>query len=296
MKFNDTRILVNPRREWKSFLSKVEKNLRFAARKIDVDWETYNEKDFLFTHDSIVASVAVEDDGFTIKKPCWELVNANGNAWTNDVLLHCYKTFVGGENYSEHIQVPSLSNGKILDAVIREVMHKGEKIYVVDILVATSRKKEALVARIESGDLNTMSMGASAKYVQCSVCGKIFNMEDETPEHPLHTCEHLEKHLGETVTYNGKEKICAELCGAMDPKTKEYIPDSCVFIEASWVDGPAFKGAVLNYFVETPEMTVVRNDKQAMITMFTKDLLSTLRVADKTGAVALSLLKEMNNF
>lgn len=51
---------------------------------------------------SIVASVATEDNGYLIKPACIDLVNNNGNAWTNEVLLATFRTFVGGENYLEH--------------------------------------------------------------------------------------------------------------------------------------------------------------------------------------------------
>lgn len=284
---NINKILSNPRKEWKEFAVSSQGGLRTAFRKIDVDWKVYNNKDFLFTHDSIVASVATEADGFTIKPACEELVNANGNAWTNEVLLNCYKTFIGGENYQEHMQVPSLSKGKILDAIIREVDHNGEKIYVVDILVATNRKHKNLVERIERGELKTMSMGATAALVQCSVCGKIIDTIKKEP-----VCSHIEHYLGKHVEYKGKKKFCAELCGAMDPKTKEYIPDSCTFIEASWVEQPAFEGAVTNYLIETPSIRAQRQEKEALEKMFSAHLLPALRVADKRGKMVLKLAQE----
>lgn len=278
------RILTNPEKEWKELTKSSRGGLRMAFRDLKVNWKIYNNKDYLFTHDSIVASVATEADGFTIKQPCWELVNANGNAWTNEVLLHCYKTFVGGENYYEHVQIPSMSKGKILDAIIREVTHRGEKIYVVDILVATNRIHHSLVERIEKGELNTMSMGATARLVQCSVCGKII---DTIKSEPL--CEHLEKYTKKVVEYQGKKKFCAELCGAIDPKTKEYIPDSCTFIEASWVEQPAFEGAVTNFLIETPEIKMARQEKQNLENVFSESLLGSLRVADKSSQIALRL-------
>lgn len=279
-------ILKSPREEWARIASRGSS--RVAYRDLKIDWNIYNTKDYLFTHDSIVASVATEEDGFTIKPGCEDLVNANGNAWTNEVLLHCYRTFVGGENYQEHVQIPSMSKGKILDAIIRTAEHNGEQIYVVDILVATNRKHSDLVRRIENGELHTMSMGATAKYVQCSVCGKII---DTVKEEPL--CEHLERNIGQKVFYNGKEKKCAELCGAIDPKTKEYIPDSCTFIEASWVEQPAFEGAVTNYLVETDEMKTARKARENMTAMFSDSLLSSLRVADASGRAFVSLLKDL---
>lgn len=281
------KILPDPHRQWREFVVSSRGGLRTAYRDIKVNWDIYNSKNYLFTHDSIVASVATEADGYTIKPATEELVNANGNAWTNEVLLNCYKTFIGGENYYEHVQVPSLSKGKILDAIIREVSHNGEKIYVVDILVATNRIHQNLVRRIESGELNTMSMGATAKFVQCSVCGKII---DTIKKEPI--CSHLEHNIGKHVIYQGKKKFCAELCGAVDPKTKEYIPDSCTFIEASWVEQPAFEGAVTNYLIETPEIKAEREERKALEEAFSASLFSSLRVADRNGNLVLKLAQE----
>jgi hypothetical protein len=141
---------------------------RVAFRKLDVDWQKYNTKDYLFTHDTACCSVATEDNGYWIKPACFELINANGNAWTNPVLLGSFKTFIGGDNFLEHMQIPSLSKGKILDAIIRPVKHHSDKynedadIYYVDILIATNRKHTNLISRIESGELSTLSMGTLA--------------------------------------------------------------------------------------------------------------------------------------
>ena len=293
MELGINKILDKPKEQWASYRSKLAGSSRVAFKELKVDWDIYNIKDYLFTHDTIVASVATEEDGFTIKPNCVNLVNANGNAWTNEVLLHCYKTFIGGENYVGHIQVPALSKGKILDAVIRKVNHQGEQIYVVDILVATSRVHKQLVDDIESGRMRTLSMGATAKYIQCSVCGKIIDTEKDGEE-----CEHVKHDVGKWVNYKGKKKFCAELCGAMNPLTKEYIPDSCVFIEASWVEQPAFEGAVTNFIIETPEVKAQRIEKNKLESCFNASI-NSLRVADSTSGIALKLarnyMKEMKD-
>ena len=92
-------ILSNPRHDWNMLTAGGR--LR-VAREIDVDWKKFNQDNFLFTHCSIVASVELEEDGHTIKAACNELINNNGNAWSNEVLLATFKSFVGGENYLEH--------------------------------------------------------------------------------------------------------------------------------------------------------------------------------------------------
>lgn len=120
-------ILANPQKDWNKIKRAAQGNVRTAFRKLDVDWKKYTTDNYLFTHDTIVCSVETEPNHYWIRKPCEELVNANGNAWSNEVLLGCFKTFVGGENFLEHVQQPSLSKGKILDAIIRPVVHHSEK-------------------------------------------------------------------------------------------------------------------------------------------------------------------------
>lgn len=282
-------ILCNPQSEWRK-LSYARNGIRTAYRQLEVDWKRYNTKDYLFTHNSIVCSVEVEENGYTIKKPCEELINANGNAWKNEVLLNCFKTFIGGENYQEHVQIAELSKGKILDAVIRPVVHTNRygsaNIYVVDILVATNRKHTALIQRIESGELSTLSMGCVANYCQCSICGKVFG--DNGKE-----CKHIQYNLGSNIKCeDGVTRKVAELCGACDDKGN-YIEDSCQFIEASWVEHPAFAGAVVNYFIETDEEREVRESSINDLTaLFNSNLLDRLKVADVNTGVSLRIMKD----
>ena len=135
-------ILNNPQTEWNQMRKSARGNIRTAFRDLNVDWKKYNTKDYLFTHDSIVCSVETEENGYNIKKPCEELVNANGNAWKNEVLLHCFRTFIGGDNFSEHIQIPALSKGKILDAIIRPVVHHSK--------YGDAKGSEILIGRYEN--------------------------------------------------------------------------------------------------------------------------------------------------
>lgn len=283
-------ILHNPQSQW----SKIKgSNARYAFRKIDVDWNVYNPKDYLFTHASIVSSVATDSTGYRIVEPCDELVNANGNAWTNQVLPHCFKSFIGGYNFVEHIQVPELSKGKILDAVLRPVIHVGRNgkkanVLMCDILVATERRFEDLVSRIEDGTLSTLSMGALCNVAQCSACGKKVFENDEN-------CEHLNSMLGDYYEDNeGKWKV-AELVGALDDNGN-YIKDSCIFIEASWVEQPAFEGAVMNYIVNCPDIktnVVMGEDKRLAMLFESEHTFKKLKVADKRSITAIKLV---NNF
>ena len=290
--FHVSGILVNPQEQWGRIKRDAMGKSRVAFRKLDVDWKKYNTKDYLFTHDTACCSVETEENGYWIKPPCWEHVNADGNAWTTPVLLASFKTFIGGENYLEHMQIPALSKGKILDAIARPVVHHSDKygnanIYVVDVLVATDRKHESLIERIESGKLNTLSMGTICCYTTCSICGKVIGDNDKN-------CEHIDKHLGQMVTcQDGKDRICSELCGAVD-ENGNYIEDSNKFIEISWVSHPAFQGAVVNAFVETNEIKATREkEKDELAKLFDGNLFERLKVADTDSKIALKITKEI---
>lgn len=432
-------ILTNPSKDWGKVLSDSRGKNRYAFREIEVNWNKYNPFDYLFSHVSIVSSVKTDETGYRIVSPCDELVNANGNAWTNQVLPHCFKTFIGGYNFEEHCfvsgtkvtmadgekkniehlqpgefvlnrlgekdeikniqiretkeiyiitlkdknkteikvtgnhpfwtydkedntykwievkdlneysnllssnedndsicfkkdwflyrfniqkqklkesievynievekdnsyianscvvhncQIPELSKGIILDAVLRPVMHKGKngataQVYICDLLVATDRKHENLIKRIESGELKTLSMGGLAAVTQCSVCGRIIKEGEEN-------CLHLDNYLKQYVTCkDGKKHICSELCGALDPITNEYIKDSFVFVECSWVRTPAFAGAVVNYFVDSAQHIKAKKEENKLASIWDGEEFLKLRVADEYSGVSLKLARSV---
>jgi len=283
-------ILMNPRKEWGA-LAHGDNRVR-VARSIDVDWKSFTQDSHLFTHCTIVASVATEDNGYYVKPACSELINNNGNGWTNEVLMATFRSFVGAENYLEHIQVPELSKGKILDAVLRPVRYvakdgKEADVYYCDILVATDRKHDGLIKKIAAGELNTMSMGCLADYVQCSRCGTILGDSDPN-------CPHIEGQLLQTfVDEDGVERIVAELCGrTVDADGKRVGDEKSVrFIEASWVDKPAFYGAVLNHYLsDVPEVAKIIEFSTPRLEETMEDLFR-MRVADRTGMIVLRVAR-----
>jgi len=147
----------------------------------------------------------------------------------------------------EHVQIPELSKGKVIDAVLREVPIGKDKFgkdlttYYCDILVATDRKHKDLVAKIEGGQTSSLSMGCKIAFSQCTKCGNI--AVDETQACP---CVRYEKN---NVFYDeqGNQRKIAELCGH---HTQE---DSVTFVDASWVANPAFTGAVVRNIINPPE-------------------------------------------
>ncbi len=217
-------ILRNPRREWTAITAG---NRRFA-RTVDMDWTKFNIDDYLITHSSIVSSVNVADNGYYIEPPCDELVNANGNSWSTPVLLATFKTFVGGDNFVEHFQSPEASKGKILDAVLRPVVYVGKdgkskaNVMYTDILIATSKKHVDLIESIESGRLDTLSMG-------CQIDGTKILMADGTqkPIEQVVIGENIRTHKGNVAVVQSTRRRLAE-SGTVHKLVVSGVPDTYV--------------------------------------------------------------------
>jgi len=274
--------------------AKVAAEMR--AAKVTLD--QVDPSRFLLSHCTIIASVDTDSvpgsslgkqmvNGFQIdrKYPDYyikpntsKFINNNNDAWERKLLLACYKTFIGGENYVEHIQIPEMSKGKILDAAARNI---GDSVYV-DILVATDRKHKPLVSAITSGQLGTLSMGCSVNFTICSKCGNV--AEDETQ-----LCSDIRYFKGsDFIDEMGVTRKIAELCGHIDAE-----PGSVGFIEGSWVANPAFKGAVIRNIL-THEEAVALSGNPAFVAALASDP----RVAplDAMQRVARVLLGQSEDF
>lgn len=218
----------------------------------------FDPASYMLSHCTIVASVDTEaQDGddlgkiffegqeidrrypdYLVTVPTSQYINNNFDAFERKLLLASFKTFVGGENYVEHVQLPELSKGKIIDAAARDI---GDSIYI-DILVATHRKHADLVRSIGAREMTTLSMGCQVQYTICSRCGNV--AEDE-----LQMCNHIRFMKGNTFIDDlGRKRKIAELCGHIATG-----PGSVRFIEASWVRNPAFTGAVLRNILDDTE-------------------------------------------
>lgn len=229
-----------------------------ASSKISL--AEFSPKEFMLSHATIVASVDTEkgpgqlgrhlQGGFTIDRTYQDyyvtpksarFINNNQDCWERKLLLASFRTFIGGENYLEHLQIPEMSKGKIVDAAARDI---GDSVYI-DILVATHRRHAPLIAAINARQLQTMSMGANVAFTLCTKCGN--KAADETQLCPCVKYEKGNKFLD----ILGAERRVAELCGHV---TEE--PGSNRFIEASWVGNPAFQGAVLRSILTAEEASV----------------------------------------
>jgi len=236
--------------------AKVNSSLRKQAEEIL--GEAFTPDRFLLTHATIVCSVdaisppgtktgSLTQDGQAILRKYAEFrvdpktdsfINNNLDCWSREVIKKSYKTFVGAHNFVEHVQVEELSKGRVIDAVLRDI---GDSLYV-DILVATDRKHESLVEGILSGKTNAMSMGCSVDFTICTKCGHVAADETEM-------CQHVKYEKGNAFyDEQGNKHRVAELCGHHSSGETGGV----TFIEASWVETPAFKGAVARNILEIP--------------------------------------------
>lgn len=220
----------------------------------------YDPAKWLLSHATIMASVDIEladpkdpKSDYFIKPEFSQFVNNNGDCWERELLVKTYRTFIGANNYMEHVQVPELSKGKVIDAALREVVIgndiKGNPITTlyVDLLIATSWDHPDVCQKILSGEYNAMSMGCLIAYSRCSRCG-------HTAADEANHCEHV-RHFRKNTFYDqfGRPRIIAEICGHKDD------PKSVSFIDASWVRKPAFVGAVVRNVVAPPPDVVLKS-------------------------------------
>lgn len=141
----------------------------------------------------------------------------------------------------EHIQIPELSKGFVVDAIARDL---GKTVYV-DILVATDRKHKILIQDIMSGKISSYSMGCISLFTICSSCGNVAADDSQ-----LCPCVQFIGKGQSVVGEDGVEHKVSELIGHVS------VPNSNQFIEASWVRNPAFRGAVRRQLLN-PDMPTV---------------------------------------
>lgn len=248
---------------WENYISRAKGRVKIASKTgnlinqaSEILGKPFEPNDYLLSHVTIVCSVDVVDvpksklgklnfDGQTINRK-WadyrvtpetdKFINNNLDCFSRGVLTKSAHTFVGGQNYVEHIQVEALSKGRLIDAAIRDI---GPSIYV-DLLVATEKKFTDLIDAINSGRMATLSMGCQVTSCICTKCGNV--AKDETD-----LCTHIKYAKGQQFFDDlGQMHRVAELCGH-----PSIGPTGGVnFIEASWVGVPAFQGAVLRNTLE----------------------------------------------
>ena len=238
-----------------------------VAQASEILKDEFSPDKYLLSHATIVASVDTENalnvklgnftengqsinrrwSNYRVTPETEHFINNNLDSWDRPVILKSYRTFVGAHSFVEHVQIEEQSKGRIIDAVARDI---GPSIYV-DILIANDRKHTELINDIESGRLNTLSMGCSVTHTVCTKCGNV--APDETA-----LCSHIKYEKGNVFfDERGVRRKIAELCGH-----EELNPTGGVtFIEASWVAVPAFQGAVMRNIL-TPDIITVNTQNK----------------------------------
>ena len=200
---------------------KVIPNFKYASAEI----EPYN-KDFLYF--SARAVSAYETSGF----------NENGDAFLWDELLRSYKTFIGRNMFLDHDTNPLNTVGKVIDAYPVEE-ENGEK-YIECLCKIDKVAFPNLARNIETGVLNSVSMGASVDKSICSVCGHYIESEI-SPK-----CEHmlsLKKDFVATWDFPKAAIVKGR------PIKAFFINEGVRFTELSIVTNPADRSALVKKIV-----------------------------------------------
>lgn len=123
--------------------------------------------------------------------------NANGDYFPDDELEKSYESFIGKNLHLNHdADDVAKAVGKIIDAWF--VRTDGD-IYVVCLCKIDKKLHPELARNIETGIIDSVSMGCSCQECECSVCGCKAHNESEM-------CEHLKNFLGREIDVNGEKK------------------------------------------------------------------------------------------
>lgn len=121
--------------------------------------------------------------------------NANGDYFPEDELQKSYQSFIGKNLHLNHdADDVAKAVGKIIDAWF---VKNDDDIYVVCLCKIDKKLHPELARNIETGIIDSVSMGCSCQECECSVCGCKAHNESEM-------CDHLKNYLGRDITVNGK--------------------------------------------------------------------------------------------
>jgi hypothetical protein len=153
--------------------------------------------------------------------------NMNGDGFPMRELESSYQTFVGKGNFLDHKSDDiRMIRGLVIDAYLNRADH------CVECLIAVDRKSHPQLARdIETGVVNSVSMGTRVGFSNCSVCNNEARTEKDY-------CPHIASYKGMKIgmlTNNDRHK--------MGQWPVHEVNHDLEFIELSWVSVPAFREA-----------------------------------------------------
>jgi len=190
--------------------------------------------------------------------------NMNGDGFPMTELAKSYQTFVGKGNFIDH---KSDDITKIRGLVIDAFLNKDDQ--CVECLIAVDRKSHPQLARdIETGTVNSVSMGTRVGWSLCSVCTNKARTERDY-------CSHIQNYKGMKIGFLTNND--AHRRGSWPV---HEVNHDLEFIELSWVAVPAFadafvlekiasvKRAVDNGFKKEEEFTTELSDEEKSILAF----------------------------
>ena len=192
----------------------------------------YDPNKFLYIQTTIVPSTRVEANGYHIK-PGHEFSNTWSDSIDEQVLDYFAPTFGISHIYLEHVHIPALRKGRVVDHhLYRQDIGPTKNVLIADGLLALETKHADLVKMVLDRDIYAVSQGCFSDYLRCSRCGKVAaRLED--------ACDHV-KSEGNTffTDKQGTRRLVTNLLG--DPGRDT----SFAFFDVSLVLRPAFFMAV----------------------------------------------------
>ena len=200
--------------------AKIENFDKEADFKVVADVDSSK---FIYIHSTIMAGIKTAANGHWITPETEKYINDNNDSWTVADLMKDHGTFKTATTFVEHVQELEKAKGKCIDVIARRM----EDTVLIDVLFSVDRRHVDLVANIENGIINAVSMGCSTGSTICSVCGNVAS-------DPEKYCDHIKAgNKGRTYSCtDGKLRKSAEIC------------KDNTFFDVSLVANPAFIGAV----------------------------------------------------
>jgi hypothetical protein len=234
---------------------------------------TIDTDKFLYIHSTIMAGVKPEENGYWITSDTEKFINDNNDAWTCTDLISDYKSFKRATTFVEHDQRLENARGKCVDVIARDM---GDTV-LIDVLFSVDRRHKDLVANMENGIINAVSMGCTTAKTVCSICG------NEASD-PNAYCEHLKAGNKGRIfkTADGKSRRSAEIC------------KNNTFFDISLVANPAFAGAVFRKILSSSEISnhLLANILNSKIEAMYEDNCVMLKAASKDSDVANISIKQ----
>lgn len=153
--------------------------------------------------------------------------NMNGDGFPMDELRKSYASFVGKGNFIDHKSDDITKiRGLVIDAFLNNDDH------CVECLIAVDKKSHPQLARdIETGTVNSVSMGTRVGWSLCSVCANRARTERDY-------CSHIQNYKGMKISFLTQNQ--AHRNGSWPV---HEVNHDLEFIELSWVAVPAFADA-----------------------------------------------------